>query len=82
MQWSDKDPRLVSDKRLTIVILAPDLKGAPVAGMGYVETKHGWNITTAFDWHPLIGEDDTWPELWVWCQAPEWQYPETLRKKG
>jgi hypothetical protein len=67
--WRDTDPRLSINKHSRIVILRLGLRGHSdlMAGMGTVETNHGWSITTTFDDYADI---DDWPQDWQWTWAP------------
>jgi hypothetical protein len=74
-EWRNSDPRIdfVDLKRVDIVILRPSLKGKGLwdAGMGYCEMKHGWSITTTFDEHKYVSEDEDWDKAWLWIPAPQ-----------
>jgi hypothetical protein len=70
-EWKNTDPRDEIYKRATIVIVRPNLNGAPETGIGFVETKNGYSILTSFENHGLVDEGEKWDEAWWWILAPE-----------
>ena len=72
-QWRRCDPREHFWKRGSIVVFRPSPIGQGLfdAGVGTVETKNGYSVLTSFQEHPLVGEDDRWPEGWLWIEAPD-----------
>ena len=71
MTWKNTDPRFDVSKRATIVIVRPSLNGYPEAGVGEVETDHGYYIHTSFENRPGISENDNWDPIWYWTFVPE-----------
>lgn len=73
-EWQSTDPRheLSGRKWARIVILRPNPKGFGwEAGMGHVEMKHGWHVSTSFAEKPHVGGEDTWDPTWLWIEAPD-----------
>lgn len=68
MNWHNSDPRHVWCDRYTIVIVRPSLSGGLEAGVGDVETQHGYSVLTSFDDHKLVAEGDTWDPSWRWTE--------------
>jgi hypothetical protein len=73
-EWRNTDPRedFYEFDRVDIVIVRPSLSGGShlEAGIGYAEMEYGYNISTTFDNHRYVGEDEKWDPAWFWVIAP------------
>lgn len=66
--WRKNDPRFDINKRASIIIARPSMRGQWLTGTAHVDTKEGWSIITSFEDHRSI---DKWDPDWTWCFAPD-----------